>query len=54
MTLILRRLGRGCWSPIHLNYDAHHQGQLPTPVQARVGARFEIAGVLYRVSKVLP
>ncbi|HRH29950.1 MAG TPA: hypothetical protein PKV17_14310 [Aquabacterium sp.] len=54
MTLILRRVGRGNWSPLQLNYDAHHQGQLPTLVQARAGDRFEIAGVLYRVSKVLP
>ena len=54
MTLVLRRVGRGNWSPLQLNYDAHHQGQLPTLVQARAGDRFEIAGVLYRVSKVLP
>ena len=54
MTLILRRVGRGNWSPVRLQYDAAHQAQMPTPVQARVGARFELAGVVYRVSKVLP
>lgn len=54
MTLILRRVGRGNWSPVQLQYDAAHQAQMPTPVQARIGARFELAGVVYRVSKVLP
>jgi len=51
--LILRRIGRGNWSPIQLQYDAAHQAQMPTLLQARVGARFEIAGVWYRVSKVV-
>ena len=51
--LILRRIGRGNWSPIKLQYDAAHQAQMPTLLQARVGARFEIAGVWYRVSKVV-
>ena len=54
MTLVLRRIGRGNWSPVSLAYDAAHQGQLPTAVQARVGARFELGGVTYRVSKVIP
>lgn len=54
MTLVLRRVGRGRWSPLVLQYDPARQGQLPAPVQAKVNARFEIAGVLYRVSKVLP
>lgn len=52
--LILRRLGRGNWSTVTLTYDASHQGQMPTPVQARVGARIELAGVVYRVSRVVP
>jgi hypothetical protein len=52
--LILRRLGKGNWSPVTLAYDAARQAQMPTPVQARVGARFELAGVVYRVSKVVP
>lgn len=54
VTLVMRRIGRGNWSVLHLQYDAVRQGQLPTPVEARVGARFEIGGVLYRVAKVLP
>jgi hypothetical protein len=52
--LILRRLGRGRWSPVTLQYDHTRQGQMPTPVQARVGARIELAGVVYRVSRVVP
>jgi hypothetical protein len=51
--LILRRVGRGNWSPVQLQYDAARQGQMPTPVQARVGARIELAGVMYRVSRVM-
>lgn len=54
MTLVMRRVGRGNWSALRLQYDAVRQGQLPTPVEARVGARFEIGGVLYRVARVLP
>lgn len=52
MTLVLRRIGRGNWSPVRLAYDPAHQHQLPTGVEARVGARFDLAGVTYRVSKV--
>lgn len=53
MTLVLRRKGRGNWSPVVLHYDAARQAQMPTPVQARVGACFELAGVEYRVSQVI-
>lgn len=52
MTLVLRRVGRGGWSPLRISYDPARQGQLPTGVEARIGARFDIAGVMYRVSKV--
>ena len=54
MTLILRRLGRGCWSPLVVTYDHHRQGQLPILLAAKVGDRIEVAGVAYRVSKVIP
>ena len=54
MTLILRRLGRGNWSTLQLVYDHHRQGQLPILLAAKVGDRLEVAGVLYRVSEVLP
>lgn len=53
MTLVLRRIGRGRWSPMTLTYDHKRQGQLPAPVEARVGARFELGGVVYRVSRVV-
>lgn len=52
MTLILRRLGRGNWSTVRLAYDPARQDQLPTPLQARVGERVELFGVVYRVSEV--
>lgn len=54
MTLVLRRLGKGNWSPMQLQYDAARQGHLPMLVEARVGARLPIGGVVYRVSRVLP
>lgn len=50
--LILRRLGRGNWSPVRLAYDPQRQDQMPTPLQARVGQRIELFGVVYRVSEV--
>lgn len=50
--LILRRLGRGNHSTVRVVYDPKRQGQMPTPVQARVGQRIELLGVMYRVSEV--
>lgn len=52
--LILRRVGRGNWSPVRLAYDPARQDKLPTPLQARVGERVELFGVMYRVSEVRP
>ena len=51
---MLRRLGRGRWSPLVLTYDPNRQGQLPVLLQAKVNDRIPVAGVIYRVSKVLP
>ena len=53
MTLILRRIGRGNWSPVRLAYDPARQDQLPTPLHARIGERLELFGVVYRVSEVI-
>lgn len=50
--LILRRVGRGRWSPVRLQYDPARQAQMPTPVQARVGERVVLFGVTYRVSRI--
>lgn len=44
--LILRRTGRGNWSPMRLQYDPARQGHLPMLVEARVGMRIPIAGVV--------
>jgi hypothetical protein len=54
LTLILRRLGRGNWSPLVLQYEHERQGQLPALLQAKRGDRLPIAGIVYRVSKVMP
>ncbi len=45
MVLILRRLGRGRWSPAR-------QAEWLTPLEARRGGRITLFGVEYRVSKV--
>lgn len=52
--LILRRIGRGNWSPLQVGYDHRCQGQLPTLMHAKINDRIELAGVVYRVSAVLP
>lgn len=52
MTLVLRRQGRGNWSPVRLAYDPARQAEWPMPVNARVGALLELFGVTYRVSRV--
>lgn len=51
--MVLRRCGRGNWSVVRLEYDPARQGQLPAPVEARVGARVTIDGVEYRVVEVM-
>lgn len=50
MTLILRRCGRGNWSPVRLTYDPARQAEWPMPVDARIGAVLELFGVRYRIA----
>lgn len=52
MTLVLRRLGPGNWSAVRLSFDPKRQAEWPTPIEARRGARLDLFGVTYRVSKV--
>lgn len=52
MTLILRRLGPGNWSPVRLSFNPARQAEWPTPIEARRGGRIVLFGVVYRVSKV--
>lgn len=54
MTLVLRRCGKGNWSPLRITYDPARQGQMPTLVHAKRGDRITLEGVVYRVSQVLP
>ena len=52
MTLVLRHLGRGRWSPVRVTFDPSRQAEWPTPIEARRNARLVLFGVEYRVSKV--
>lgn len=52
MILILRRIGRGRWSPVRVAYDPARQAEWPAPVEARIGTRIVLFGVTYRVSRV--
>jgi hypothetical protein len=52
VTLVLRRLGRGRWSPVRVTFDPSRQAEWPTPLEARRGGRLVLFGVTYRVSKV--
>ena len=53
MTLILRPPGRGNHSPLLLTYTERLRGELPSPVEAKVGAQWVVNGLVYRVSKVI-
>ena len=50
MTLILRPIGRGNWRPVPWLLD---EARLP-PMLIKVGDRFTLGGLEWRVSKVLP
>jgi DNA-binding CsgD family transcriptional regulator len=49
---ILRRLGGGNWSPVRIVYDPARQGEWPTAIEAKIGARLALFGVTYRVSRI--
>lgn len=51
--LVLRRTGRGNWSPVRVEFDPKRQAEWPTPVEAKVGAELVLFGVTYRVSRVV-
>lgn len=50
MTLILRPVGRGNWRAQTFTVDERH---VP-PMLVRVGERFVLGGVEFRISRVLP
>jgi hypothetical protein len=50
MTLIVRPVGRGNWRPQNFTVDERH---VP-PMLVQVGQRFELGGVMFRISRVLP
>lgn len=50
MTLVAVPVGRGRWAEMRLRYT----GPQSAPLLARVGERFTVAGVVWRVKKVEP
>jgi hypothetical protein len=52
MTLILRRIGRGRWSPVRVSYDPRRQAEWPIAIEARIGFRLDLFGVTYRISGI--
>lgn len=52
VTVTLRPLGRGGWSPITLQYDPRVRSEQPAPIEYRRGQVVSINGRDYRVSRV--
>jgi hypothetical protein len=50
MTVLCKPVGRGNWSQLSLRYT----GPQMAPFVVRVGERFELAGVTWRVVAVAP
>lgn len=49
MTVVCVPVGRGRWSPLRLQYA----GPQLAPFTCRVGERFELGGLVWRVREVL-
>lgn len=52
VTVTLRPLGRGKWSPLVLTYDPRVRAELPAPMEFKRGQRVEFLGQAYRVARV--
>ena len=50
--LALRPPGRGNHSPIVITYNPRRRGDMPAPLQVKVGDPFPLNGVVYRVSEI--
>lgn len=50
MTIVLKPVGRGNWSPTTLRLVGHHH----LPLLVQVGARFELGGIVFRICEVKP
>lgn len=50
MTLVCVPIGRGRWAEMRMSY----RGPQTAPLVARVGERFVVAGVTWRVKRVEP
>lgn len=52
VTVTLRPVGRGGWSPITLTYDPRVRAELPAPMEFRKGQIVPMFGRYYRVARV--
>lgn len=52
VTVTLRPIGRGSWSPLVLTYDSRVRSELPAPIEFKRGQRVEFLGQTYRVARV--
>ena len=52
VTVTMRPVGRGGWSPLVLSYDSRVRSEMPAPLEYRRGQVVTIDGGEYRVSKV--
>ncbi len=50
MTVVCKPVGRGRWAPLRLQYT----GPQMAPFVVRVGERFQLAGITWRVCAVEP
>lgn len=45
--------GRGCWSPLVLQWDTKRRDELPLQIDLKVGDRVAVLGSVWRVQKVV-
>lgn len=50
MTVIAKPIGPGNWAPLRLTYT----GPQMAPFVVRIGERFELAGLVWRVCEIRP
>ncbi len=50
MTVVCKPVGPGNWTPLRLTYT----GRRTAPMLVRVGERFTLGGVAWRICRVLP
>jgi hypothetical protein len=53
MTLVLRPMGRGGWTPLRLEIPPRRKELPLLPITVKVGERIEIAGRTFRIAEIL-